>query len=94
MSFKFVKDGIKPDVLYRNLRRPEVDRLFEERDDLLREMGSLKKQISDGDHLSSQQKQALHNRVQKLQNLVNQKDKEARSLWKTIQQKSKLAEIV
>lgn len=72
-------------TIYRNLRRPEVDKLFSERDRLINEALDLKKVIV----AKPDREKAILGKIDEIIRLAEQKDAEARKLWHSIIEKSK-----
>lgn len=75
-----------PHILYKNLRRPEVDAIFEEKNELINDIQFYKDKISITENKF--EKEALQNKIDKNIKRANSLDKKARELWKEIQIKS------
>jgi hypothetical protein len=77
--------GYDPKVVYKNLRRPEVDLLFGKKQEALDDISNLQRiSLRDKNKATS-----LLPKIQKLSVEVNQYDKEARKLWVEIKESAK-----
>lgn len=84
--FKATND-YNPEILYKNLRRPEVDALFSRRDEIIEDVQFCKEELHNSD--SESKKTALQNRINKLMPKISELDTKARELWREIKLKAK-----
>ena len=79
--------GYSPQIVYRNIRRPEVDAIFTKKNNLLEDVQFLKTKIYKSNN--KHEIESFQNKIKSLIPEINAFDTKARNLWSEIKQKSK-----